>query len=107
MSIGLKSLARLSSLSLIRMHLIWHLQAITHAGQLARSKRQTLVANPWNVFATLFAWRLSHRNNGRLLVGGGLGCSNLPLRINADPEIPICELHFAESWDRSGTEASH
>lgn len=31
--------------------------------------------------------------NGPLIVSRGVGCSNLPLRINSDPELIICELH--------------
>lgn len=31
--------------------------------------------------------------NGPLIVSRGVGCSNLPVRINADPELIICELH--------------
>ena len=31
--------------------------------------------------------------NGPFIVSRGVGCSNLPVRINADPELIICELH--------------
>lgn len=69
----------------------------THAGQLARSN-----GKPWWQTHGMYSQRYLHgdfhiENNGRLLVGSGLGCSNLPLRINADPEILICELHFSEN----------
>lgn len=30
--------------------------------------------------------------NGKLIVSRGLGCSNLPVRINADPELVLCTL---------------
>lgn len=31
--------------------------------------------------------------NGPLIVSRGIGCSNLPVRINSDPELIICRLH--------------
>jgi predicted MPP superfamily phosphohydrolase len=37
--------------------------------------------------------RFEIAGNGPLIVSRGIGCSNLPLRINADPELVICTLH--------------
>jgi hypothetical protein len=31
-------------------------------------------------------------DNGPLIVSRGVGCSNLPLRLNADPELTLCTL---------------
>jgi predicted MPP superfamily phosphohydrolase len=31
-------------------------------------------------------------DNGSLIVSRGIGCSTLPVRINADPELVICTL---------------
>jgi predicted MPP superfamily phosphohydrolase len=31
-----------------------------------------------------------------MIVSRGVGCSNVPLRINADPEVVICELRGAD-----------
>jgi predicted MPP superfamily phosphohydrolase len=31
-------------------------------------------------------------DNGPLMVSRGVGCSNIPLRLNADPELTLCAL---------------
>jgi predicted MPP superfamily phosphohydrolase len=31
-------------------------------------------------------------DNGALIVSRGVGCSGIPLRLNADPELVICTL---------------
>jgi predicted MPP superfamily phosphohydrolase len=36
--------------------------------------------------------RFEIAGNGPLLVGRGIGCAGIPLRVRADPELVICTL---------------
>jgi len=64
----------------------------THGGQIARPDGVPLF-RPKGPFSRLYCYgRFDLPDNGPLLVSRGVGCSALPLRVNADPELLICTL---------------
>jgi hypothetical protein len=64
----------------------------THGGQIARPDGVPLF-RPKGPFSRLYCYgRFDLPDTGPLLVSRGVGCSALPLRVNADPELLICTL---------------
>jgi hypothetical protein len=64
----------------------------THGGQIARPDGVPLF-RPKGPFSRLYCYgRFDLPDNGPLFVSRGVGCSALPLRVNADPELLICTL---------------
>ncbi len=76
----------------------------THGGQLARANGKA-----WYLPGGKLSRRYPYgdyiqpdspwQQAGRLIVSRGLGCSNLPLRLNADPELVLCEFVPAADSD--------
>src|SRR5205823_911243 len=64
----------------------------THGGQIARRNGTPLfhAGGPWSRDHTY--GRFDVPGNGPLVVSRGVGCSGIPLRLNADPELLICTL---------------
>jgi uncharacterized protein len=65
----------------------------THGGQIARRDGTPIFVAQGPLCRTHSQGRFDVQGNGTLIVGRGIGCSNLPIRINADPELIICTLH--------------
>lgn len=64
----------------------------THGGQIARPDGVPLF-RPKGPFSRLYCYgRFELPDHGPLLVSRGVGCSAIPLRVNADPELLICTL---------------
>ena len=80
---------------------IWHLgdevfdlafAGHTHGGQVAR-KDGTPVIQPTGPLSREYCYgEFAVPGNGTMIVSRGIGCSLIPLRINADPELVICTL---------------
>ncbi len=64
----------------------------THGGQIALSNGRPIVL-PHGPLARKYHFGFFDiAGNGTLIVSRGIGCSNVPVRINADPELVICNL---------------
>jgi len=64
----------------------------THGGQIAL-RNGTPIIHAGGPLSRSYAWgRFDVPGNGPLLVSRGIGCSSIPVRINADPEIIVCTL---------------
>jgi predicted MPP superfamily phosphohydrolase len=67
----------------------------THGGQIAAPGGRPLF-HPSGPASRDFSYgRYAIPGNGPLLVSCGVGCSGVPLRLNADPELVICTLSSA------------
>jgi len=64
----------------------------THGGQIALRDGTPIFAAQGPLSRTYSRGRFEVRGNGPLIVSRGIGCSNLPIRMNADPELVICTL---------------
>ena len=64
----------------------------THGGQIALRDGTPIFAAQGPLSRTYSHGRFEVRGNGPLIVSRGIGCSNLPIRMNADPELVICTL---------------
>jgi predicted MPP superfamily phosphohydrolase len=65
----------------------------THGGQIAYPDGTPIVTVGGPLSRTYSRGRFDIAGNGPLIVSRGVGCSNLPIRINADPELILCTLH--------------
>jgi predicted MPP superfamily phosphohydrolase len=64
----------------------------THGGQIVRSNGEPL-KRPGGRYSRAYSHgRFEIDGNGPLLVSRGIGCSGIPLRVRADPELVICTL---------------
>jgi len=64
----------------------------THGGQVALPDG-TAIVDAGGPLSRLYArGRFEIAGKGPLIVSRGVGCSNLPIRINADPDLIICRL---------------
>jgi len=64
----------------------------THGGQIALRDGTPVFVAEGPLSRAYSQGRFEIQENGSLIVGRGIGCSNLPIRINADPELVICVL---------------
>lgn len=65
----------------------------THAGQIARRDGSPIIL-PDGPLCKIYPYgRFRLGNAASLIVSRGVGCSTLPFRIHADPELIVCELH--------------
>jgi uncharacterized protein len=64
----------------------------THGGQIALRDGTPLFVAEGPLSRAYSQGKFEIEGNGPLIVGRGIGCSNLPIRINADPELVICVL---------------
>jgi predicted MPP superfamily phosphohydrolase len=80
---------------------LWHLrgQAFdlglaghTHAGQVSHADGRPVIRPSGPVSADYCYGRFEFDGHGPLIVSSGVGCSALPLRLNADPELVVCTL---------------
>jgi uncharacterized protein len=64
----------------------------THGGQIALPDGTPIIDAGGPLCRSHSHGRFDIENNGTMIVSRGVGCSNLPIRINADPELVICAL---------------
>lgn len=64
----------------------------THGGQIARRDGRPIVVPHGPLCRKYHHGRFQVSGNGELIVSRGIGCSTLPFRLNADPELVICTL---------------
>jgi predicted MPP superfamily phosphohydrolase len=64
----------------------------THGGQIALRDGTPIVCAGRPLSRSHSRGRFEVAGNGPLIVSRGVGCSNLPIRINSDPELIICTL---------------
>ena len=64
----------------------------THGGQIARRDGSTIVSAGGPLSRVYARGRFDIPGHGPLIVSRGIGCSSIPVRINADPELVICTL---------------
>jgi predicted MPP superfamily phosphohydrolase len=64
----------------------------THGGQIALSDGTPIVSAGGPLSRSHSRGRFDIAGNGPLIVSRGVGCSSIPIRINADPEIIVCTL---------------
>ncbi|MFC5474308.1 metallophosphoesterase [Paraherbaspirillum soli] len=62
----------------------------THGGQVALADGTPIVVPHGPLCRKYWFGRHAIENNGSLIVSRGIGCSTLPIRLNADPELVIC-----------------
>lgn len=67
----------------------------THGGQIAFSDGTPIVSAGGPLSRAYSRDRFEIPGNGPLIVGRGIGCSNVPVRVNAHPELVICTLRPA------------
>lgn len=65
----------------------------THGGQVALPDGTAIVSAGGPLSRAYGRGRFEIPGNGALIVSRGIGCSNLPVRINSDPELVLCTLH--------------
>ena len=65
----------------------------THGGQICLADGTPIMTAGGPLSRSHSRGRFDIPGNGPLIVSRGVGCSNLPVRINADPELIICQLH--------------
>jgi predicted MPP superfamily phosphohydrolase len=64
----------------------------THGGQVAH-RDGTPLMQPTGPLSRRYCYgEFKVQGNGKMIVSCGVGCSLLPLRVNADPELVICTL---------------
>jgi predicted MPP superfamily phosphohydrolase len=64
----------------------------THGGQVARRDGTPIISAGGPLSRTYGRGRFEIPGRGPLIVSRGIGCSSLPVRINADPELVVCTL---------------
>jgi predicted MPP superfamily phosphohydrolase len=64
----------------------------THGGQVAFRNGTPVMSASGPLSRTYGHGRFEVAGHGPLIVGRGIGCSNLPIRLNADPELILCTL---------------
>jgi uncharacterized protein len=64
----------------------------THGGQVALPSGTPIVGAGGPLARSHSRGRFEVPGSGPLIVSRGVGCSNLPIRINADPELILCTL---------------
>jgi len=65
----------------------------THGGQIALRDGTPIFDAGGSLCRTHSRGRFDVARHGPLIVSRGVGCSNLPIRVNSDPELVICTLH--------------
>lgn len=65
----------------------------THGGQVAFRNGTPVLSASGPLSRAYGQGRFEVAGRGPLIVSRGIGCSNLPIRLNADPELILCTLH--------------
>lgn len=69
----------------------------THGGQVALPGGRPIIVPNGPLCRQYCYGRFQVKDNGVLVVSRGIGCSTIPLRINAPPELVICTLRSCEA----------
>jgi len=64
----------------------------THGGQIANKHGQPFMLPHGHLSKQYHHGLFSIPDNGQLIVSRGIGCTNLPIRVNAAPELVLCTL---------------
>lgn len=64
----------------------------THGGQVALADSTPIILPSGPLCRKYHHGRFEIEGNGDLIVSRGVGCSTLPIRINADPDLVICKM---------------
>ncbi len=64
----------------------------THGGQIARADGRPIVVPHGPLCRQYWHGRFKPAGRGELIVSRGVGCSTLPVRLHADPELVLCTL---------------
>jgi uncharacterized protein len=64
----------------------------THGGQVAFPDGTQILTAGGPLARTYGRGRFKIADNGTLIVSRGVGCSNIPVRINSDPELVLCTI---------------
>jgi predicted MPP superfamily phosphohydrolase len=64
----------------------------THGGQIALRDGTPILVAQGPLSRAYSHGRFEVEGSGSLIVGRGIGCSDLPIRLNADPELVLCTL---------------
>jgi hypothetical protein len=64
----------------------------THGGQIALRNGTPILSAGGPLSRAYTRGRFEIAENGPFFVSRGIGCSNIPVRINSDPELVICTL---------------
>ena len=64
----------------------------THGGQVALRDGTPIISAGGPLSRSHARGRFEIPDNGPLIVSRGVGCSSIPVRINADPELVMCTL---------------
>jgi predicted MPP superfamily phosphohydrolase len=64
----------------------------THGGQVALGDGTPVIVPNGPLCRRYHHGKFAIEGNGDLIVSRGVGCSTLPIRINADPELVICKM---------------
>jgi predicted MPP superfamily phosphohydrolase len=65
----------------------------THAGQIARRDGSPIILPDGPLCKVYPYGRFLLENGASFVVSRGVGCSTLPFRVHADPELIVCEIH--------------
>ncbi|AIY42289.1 Ser/Thr protein phosphatase family protein [Collimonas arenae] len=65
----------------------------THGGQIALPNGRPIIVPSGPMCRKYHFGRYETELNGSLIVSRGVGCSSLPIRLNADPELVICTMY--------------
>lgn len=65
----------------------------THGGQIASQDGVPLVQPTGPLSRRYLYGKFKIQGNGTMIVSRGVGCSLIPVRVNADPELVICTLN--------------
>jgi hypothetical protein len=68
----------------------------THGGQVARRDGSSIISAGGPLSRLYGRGRFEIPGHGPLIVSLGVGCSSIPVRINADPELVVCTLRPAQ-----------
>lgn len=68
----------------------------THGGQIARADGTAIISAGGPLARTYGRGRFELPGNGPLIVSCGVGCSTLPIRVNADPDLILCTMFPGE-----------
>lgn len=78
----------------------------THGGQIALRDGTPILGAGGPLSRKYARGRFEIAGRGPLIVSRGIGCSNIPIRINSDPELVICTLTSVSnsSWEACATD---
>jgi uncharacterized protein len=73
----------------------------THGGQVTFANEIPIISAGGPLVRTYSRGRFEIPGNGTLIVSRGVGCSTLPIRINSDPELILCQISSSDSREHA------